>query len=306
MKISVIIPVFRVENTLSKCVDSVLAQDFADYEIILVDDGSDDKSPQICDAYASAHTHISVIHKANAGLGAARNTGIDAASGEYLMFIDSDDYISQGTMMAAWQFMDAHRNVDLAEFGYTRVYADGREERHTFEEKTYHNPTQYFYSEQVYKHSYAWNKIYRRKIFSTVRFVEGKKFEDMHTLPLILDMCGTVATISSGQYMYIDNASGITATAGQGLSHLLEAHSAMMSRTHWNRPDGITRHDFATYYAHILNIQIDVYEICGHTMPLMPRKVYLYTAKLILAAILGIRNTCLTFKLIHTVCRHNR
>ena len=92
MRFSVIIPVYKVEQYISKCVESVLSQDFEDYEIILVDDGSPDNCPIICDRYAEKYSHVRVIHKENGGLSDARNAGIKASNGEYLLFIDSDDY----------------------------------------------------------------------------------------------------------------------------------------------------------------------------------------------------------------------
>lgn len=92
-KVSVIVPVYKVENTLERCVESICAQTLQDIEIILVDDGSPDKCPELCEAFAKKDSRIKVIHKANAGLGYARNTGLDAATGEYVGFVDSDDYI---------------------------------------------------------------------------------------------------------------------------------------------------------------------------------------------------------------------
>ena len=99
MFFSVIIPVYKVEQYLSKCVDSVLAQTFSDYEIILVDDGSPDKCPKICDDYAQKDNHIRVIHKQNGGLSDARNAGINSATGKYVLFLDSDDYLYSNTVL---------------------------------------------------------------------------------------------------------------------------------------------------------------------------------------------------------------
>lgn len=94
VSISVIIPVYNVEAWLPRCIDSLLSQTYKDYELILVDDGSTDKSGIICDEYASAHHNISVLHKQNAGVSAARNSGIEKASGEYIAFVDSDDHVA--------------------------------------------------------------------------------------------------------------------------------------------------------------------------------------------------------------------
>lgn len=111
MFFSVIIPVYKVEQYLSKCVDSVLAQTFSDYEIILVDDGSPDKCPKICDDYAQKDNHIRVIHKQNGGLSDARNAGINSATGKYVLFLDSDDYLYSNTVLE-----EIEKSLDSANF----------------------------------------------------------------------------------------------------------------------------------------------------------------------------------------------
>ena len=93
LKFSIILPIYNVEKYLPKCVESILSQTFTDYEIILVDDGSTDNSPAICDKFAKEHSNIKVIHKVNGGQSEARNLGADTANGEYIIFIDSDDFI---------------------------------------------------------------------------------------------------------------------------------------------------------------------------------------------------------------------
>ena len=98
MKLSIIMPVYNVEDYLCKCIDSVLNQDYEDYEVILVDDGSPDECPKICDSYAKKHDNIRVVHRENGGLSAARNSGIEVAIGEYILFVDSDDYIEPNVL----------------------------------------------------------------------------------------------------------------------------------------------------------------------------------------------------------------
>ena len=98
MKLSIIVPIYNVAPYLRKCMDSLLAQDILDYEIILVDDGSPDECPRICDAYAEKHSNIHVIHQENAGLSAARNTGVAKAQGDYIWFVDSDDYVEPNVL----------------------------------------------------------------------------------------------------------------------------------------------------------------------------------------------------------------
>lgn len=131
MKISVIIPVYRVEHTLRRCVDSILRQDFTDWEMILVDDGSDDASPQICDEYAAKDPRIRTVHQPNRGLGAARNTGMDVAHGELIMFADSDDYVGEGTLGALAAYMNRNEDVDMAEFPFEKIRAGGQSELRT-------------------------------------------------------------------------------------------------------------------------------------------------------------------------------
>ncbi len=115
MKISVIVPIYNVENYLRECLDSVLAQTFSDWEMILVDDGSTDGSGKIADEYADLDERISVIHQENAGLSAARNTGIDAARGEYLYFLDSDDYILENALDIMYNLAERN-NAELVIF----------------------------------------------------------------------------------------------------------------------------------------------------------------------------------------------
>ena len=124
--ISVVVPVFRVEKYLERCVRSILSQTWRDIEVILVDDGSDDRCPLICDGFAGSDSRVRVIHKPNGGLSSARNAGIDAAAGEYLMFIDSDDYIEPEM---AEKLYDAliESGADMSLCGYRCVGDDGKE-----------------------------------------------------------------------------------------------------------------------------------------------------------------------------------
>ena len=127
-KISVIVPVYKVEPFLSECVNSVLEQSFRDFDLILVDDGSPDSCPQICDAYAQKDERVHVIHKENGGLSSARNAGIDLAmehsSSEWLAFVDSDDYLHKNYLSAMYQAAKEH-DADLVVCDYTRVDENG-------------------------------------------------------------------------------------------------------------------------------------------------------------------------------------
>jgi glycosyltransferase involved in cell wall biosynthesis len=116
MKLSVVIPVYLVENTLERCVRSVLQQDYEDMQIILVDDGSTDHSPAICEWLAAQDKRISVIHQQNRGLAAARNTGIRSAQGSYITFVDSDDYLDNNTYLPLMHELGNHPEYDILEY----------------------------------------------------------------------------------------------------------------------------------------------------------------------------------------------
>lgn len=124
MFFSVVVPVYNVEPYLKECVDSILSQTFTDFELILVNDGSTDKSPEICDQYASSDPRIKVIHKENGGQSTARNTGVKNASGKYIFFLDSDDFIADKNF-----FYDIHATIneqtDIILYRYCKYYSDG-------------------------------------------------------------------------------------------------------------------------------------------------------------------------------------
>lgn len=118
--ITVIVPVYKTEKYLKRCVDSILAQTYTNIEIILVDDGSPDKSPILCDKLANKYEQISVVHQKNGGLSAARNTGIECAHGEYISFVDSDDYIDSGMLQRLYYMIKKH-NAEVAMLQYLEV-----------------------------------------------------------------------------------------------------------------------------------------------------------------------------------------
>ena len=137
MKVSVIVPVYNVEAFLTKCVDSLLAQDLpaSDYEIILVDDGSTDDSGALCDDFAAAYGNIFVIHQANRGLSGARNAGIPAAMGEYILFVDSDDFLEPNVLGGLVKLME-DKDLDILRFNYQNVNMKGE----VFEPNKYSKP----------------------------------------------------------------------------------------------------------------------------------------------------------------------
>ena len=214
MILSVIIPVYLVEATLDRCVESILAQNVDDMEVILVDDGSPDDCPRLCDEWAKRDSRIIVIHKNNGGLSDARNAALDIASGQYITFVDSDDWLSENTLAP---LLETIGNCDLLEYSI-----EGRLQLH---DRIYEDIDKYWIKENVYTHTYACNKIYRKELFDGIRFPKGKVFEDAYTLPPLLRKCKRVRTSNHGYYHYTRNPRGITANAdGKALKQLLEAN----------------------------------------------------------------------------------
>jgi glycosyltransferase involved in cell wall biosynthesis len=307
MKLSIIIPVYRVEDTLNRCVESVLNQNLDDFEVILVDDGSPDKCPQMCDDWAEKNANIRVVHKPNGGLSDARNAGVEKAQGDYITFVDSDDYIAADTYQPLLATLALETDVDIIEFPIYEHFGSKKQNLLKFAaEKEYTDMDDYWYSAQAYKHTYACNKIYRRELFDDVRFPVGIAFEDANTLPLLLKKARKVMTANIGLYYYCYNPSGITATAdGEALSKLLQAHLAVINSS--------TRRNayFQQYFMHVLNIQMDVFELTGRPILLENRKVNISVLKGkqkikgFALNLLGIRCLCTTNKIFHYIWRNH-
>lgn len=302
MLLSIIIPVYCVEHTLQRCVDSILQQSFTDWELILVDDGSTDTCPTLCNKYAQIDKRIKVIHQENKGLSAARNAGIAIAKGKYITFVDSDDYVQADTYAQLMRILATKPQLDMIEYPAELHVGSAKQSTLTFTMCEYHDMITYWLDAQAFCHCYAWNKIYKATLFRHVRYPVGVVFEDVHTLPKLLQQCSSVATVSVGKYYYCTNHKGITATAtGKELTHLLKAHVAMLQTPHIS---GYQR--FINYYAHVLNIQLDVYEATGKT-PILPlyhfKKNNQLTFKLKLLHLIGLQRLCQLNKFIHKIYR---
>ena len=305
MKLTIIIPVYGVEATLDRCIESVVRQDFTNIELLLVDDGSPDRCPGLCDKWASKDQRIQVIHKKNGGLSDARNAGIDKAQGDYITFVDSDDYIAPHTYAPLMRYLNEHPETDILEYPAMLYFGSEREQELRFPNQTVYNDMEdYWYQEKAYHHSYAWNKLYRRSLFDQVRFPTGVVFEDICTLHKLLENTKVLATIDDGCYFYCFNPKGITATAdGPELRMHLIHHISILRDA--QRRDA----DFQTYYMQVLNIQIDTYELTGD-QPLLP-DLQLTTSnfkgteklKAIMLNMLGVKGLCETIKLFHHLWR---
>lgn len=202
--VSVIVPIYKVEDYLEQCVQSIRTQSYADIEIILVDDGSPDRCGQMCDAYAREDDRIVVIHKENGGLGEARNTGVAAAHGEYLMFVDSDDWIHQDTVKILFQEAKKSR-ADLVLFDYAGV-EDGQKITDLFTMEVSENQILDVHTEPklVICSVSAVNKLYRREFWNQagIKFPKGHYYEDLGTLPKLFLLAERVVYKKEVLYYY--------------------------------------------------------------------------------------------------------
>ena len=297
MKLSIIIPIYNVEDTLRRCLESVLGQMDDRMEVIIVDDGSTDTSGQIAEQMTAGRTDCRLIRQANKGLSAARNAGIEAATGEYITFTDSDDFVARGTYTALLAVLEEHPAYDILEYPIMVHYGHPTKQHLlTFPDAVVGSVRDYWLS-GGHRHTYACNKLYRREIFADIRFPEGKAFEDAYTYPLLLQRAKVVATTSVGRYYYCHNDRGITAQAGgKELTDLLEAHL-----THLHLWGKLTR----DYYQALLNIQMDVYE-ATHAVPILPVLPYKGTLKFFVLHLIGLKRLCQLNRFIHRIRKRSR
>lgn len=201
--VSIIIPIYNVEKYLRQCIESVIAQRYINIEIILVDDGSPDNCGKICDEYAEKDSRIKVIHKKNEGLSVARNVGIDIARGDYLMFVDSDDWVEPTFCERALETAILH-SVDCVAFGVNVIYEGG-----SIIKFDPISPRFISTEESIGRlvdgrspHNGVWNKIYKSNLFKTIRFPRDMIFEDQAVMYLLLHQSNGVYVISDKTYNY--------------------------------------------------------------------------------------------------------
>ena len=213
--ISVIVPVYNVERYLVQCVDSIINQTYKKLEIILVDDGSTDNSSKICDSYIQKDNRIRVIHKQNGGLSSARNAGLDIASGEYIAFVDSDDYILPEMYEVLFRLIDEN-NADMGACSWQRVNEAGTPllKQDTSPENEILSGDEVLSIGMTRGLTYvlAWNKLYKASIFDDLRFPEGRLHEDEFTAHHILSKCTRTVSTSAVMYMYTCRSDSIMGT----------------------------------------------------------------------------------------------
>ena len=228
-KISVIVPVYNVEKYLPRCMDSIINQTLNDIEIIMIDDGSPDNCPKLCDEYVKRDSRVKVVHQKNQGLGLARNTGLEIATGKYVTFVDSDDYIALESMECIWAKME-ECNADMCVFSYKNKADSGSEELKTipigdnvYEERDIlsvvllgmvgSEPT---YPRDTYIGMSVWKCAYSRKVLeeNNLRFISEREYisEDIIFQLLTLKYMKRVVTMTRPLYFYCENASSDSLT----------------------------------------------------------------------------------------------
>ncbi len=204
-QISVIVPVYNVEKYLKRCVDSILKQTFFDFELILVDDGSNDKSGEICDQLAEKEDRIKVFHKENGGVSSARNMGIDNAAGNYIMFVDSDDYIKENMIEALWRLMEEQNDLAVSSI---EMIESGRHKKYYLKEKKYNSASllEEYCEEEIPQICLCGpcGKLYKKSIIDKNRFdLELRIGEDTYFNMEYIKSCQSIATTGEIYYYYM-------------------------------------------------------------------------------------------------------
>ncbi|MFL2109912.1 glycosyltransferase family 2 protein [Marinilactibacillus psychrotolerans] len=205
MKLSIIVPCYNVAGRIEKSVNSILKQNLTDFEIILVNDGSKDDTFIICERLASEYKEVKVFNQKNGGVAIARNTGLENVSGEYITFVDSDDYLADNIYSIMLNKME-NENADIGIFNASRIYSD-KEKRLDSINKIVENSDSML--EILFKYNgaefYLWNKIYKKSVLLELDFEENIKYEDIMFNFRACNQANKMIVIDKIGYYYVDN-----------------------------------------------------------------------------------------------------
>ena len=296
MKLSIIVPIYKVEKTLRRCVDSIVSQAPDDFELLLVDDGSPDNSGRIADSMAEEDARIRVYHKSNGGLSDARNYALDRMTGDYVTFVDSDDELAPDTLGPLMHIVSRNADVDILE--YPVKERQGRPDEHVFmpEGRVYKTPMEWL-ADKGLEHCWVCNKVFRAGLFDSVRFKKGKKYEDVYLIGDLISHCKTIATTRKGMYIYHWNSDGIVAQRDMHL--LLEAQLSVVRQLNIDT----RRPEWHRLYMNMLTAQLHSYASGGKLL-LTSQRVNARSfdrrndrIKALLLNFFGARGACILFKL---------
>lgn len=217
IKISVIVPIYNVEKYLVRCIESLLNQTFNYFEVLLIDDGSIDNSSEICKKFCTRDTRIKYFYKKNGGLSDARNYGIERSNGNYLIFVDSDDYVDRNYLLYLYKAVE-EKDADIAICSFKNVNEQGKVLSVTnvsansvmSGRKLLAN---YLSGKDNISDEVAWNKIYKRKIFKKLRYPKGHIYEDEAIITQILWNVKKVAFVEQSLYYYVQRGGSITSSS---------------------------------------------------------------------------------------------
>ena len=228
--ISLIVPVYNVEQYLPRCLASIQAQTIFDQiEVILVDDGSTDASGRICDEFAARHENARVIHKENGGVSSARNAGLDAATGAFIGFVDSDDFVEPECFARAYGAA-VRTGADVVCFGFASVWGDEAVMKVVGGEETLFDGNDKAFTalfDKRFKY-FCWDKLYRRALYDGLRYPVGRIYEDAYLLPAVISRAQKLLMLPDVLYYYRMRPMSITHTRDGRLNQWLEATSPLV------------------------------------------------------------------------------
>jgi len=201
--VSIIVPAYNVEKWLPKCIDSLLKQTYEDFQLILVDDGSTDGSGKICDEYERLDSRVEAVHQNNGGLSRARNTGIELAKGEFLCFVDGDDFCKKEMLQTAME--NFNKDTDIVAFGFC-INSKKKIAKRNRMSKNFREALNLYIAGEL--NVSAWGKVYKKQVFEKLRFPEEKLFEDMWVFPKIAE--NRILVLNKALYHYIQRKESIT------------------------------------------------------------------------------------------------
>lgn len=213
--ISIIVPIYNVEKYLKRCIESILNQDFKEFELILVNDGSTDNCGEICNIYKNKDKRIRVIHKKNGGLSSARNVGLDFAKGKYIAFVDSDDYINKNMYHILYKnLIKTNADISICNFNYVNDndIVDINQPIDNYDYSIFNNidALNQLYLENKAKMVTAWNKLYKKELFKDLRYVEGRVHEDEFIIHKLLYNSKKIVFTNGALYYYVQREGSIT------------------------------------------------------------------------------------------------
>lgn len=289
MKFSIVVPIYKVEKYLHECVDSILCQSFTDFELILVDDGSPDSCPQICDDYARKDPRVKVIHKPNGGLADARNVGTDIAQGDYIGYVDSDDYLIDSDVLQRLAVRIDKTNPDIVHYKFVQWYeSDGHIAPCYFDYKvdTAGRSLADIYCDLIDKDAYynsAWSKVIRRQLLvdNNIKFEKGILGEDNEWYYHVVMVADRLELIDEPLYVYRQRQGSITKDFSvknlRDQLHVLSKWEAILAKREEDKRSRVVWNSLAKQYCSAIIIYAGLKQV-NSFYPELKRMAYMLNA----------------------------